>query len=224
VSGGRDLVLFGPPGAGKGTQAVAVSQRSGLPHIATGDMFRAHLRDGTALGRAAREYMDRGELVPDEVTVGMLAERLAEPDAQDGFLLDGFPRNGAQAEALDGLLRDRGRAVSALLVLEVPEDELVRRITGRLVCRAASHPYHESDRPPATPGVCDLDGSELYRRDDDTEEVVRTRARVYRDDTAPVIEHYRSAGVPVRVVDGARAADAVEADLLAAIDGSPVAR
>jgi adenylate kinase len=212
----RDILLFGPPGAGKGTQAHALAQSTGLPHIATGDMFREHMREGTELGREAKRYYDRGELVPDSITIGMLRERLAQPDAAAGFLLDGFPRNLAQAEALDEMLSERGRRVSTVLLLQVPVDELVRRITGRLVCRAASHPYHETDAPPKVPGVCDIDGSELYRRKDDNEETVRRRYAIFQEETAPVAEHYRQAGARVVEIDGTRPPKAVGQDLLAA--------
>ncbi|HYZ81618.1 MAG TPA: nucleoside monophosphate kinase, partial [Solirubrobacteraceae bacterium] len=148
----RDILLFGPPGAGKGTQATLVSRATGLPHIATGDMFRSHLAAGTPLGLQAKGFMERGDLVPDDVTIGMLAERLDEDDAREGFLLDGFPRTVVQAEALDRLLAERGRAVTRLVSIGVPEDELVRRLSGRLVCREANHPYHDTDAPPRDPG------------------------------------------------------------------------
>jgi adenylate kinase len=211
------VLLFGPPGAGKGTQAAAVAAASGVPHIATGDMFREHLRSDSELGRLARGYMDRGELVPDDVTVGMLADRISQPDASRGFVLDGFPRNVDQAAVLDRMLAERGARVSGVLDIEVPEDELVRRLAGRLVCRAGSHPYHLADAPPAVPGVCDIDGSELYQRDDDREDVVRNRVAVFQRDTMPVREHYRALGTPVLTIDGARAPESVEADLTAAV-------
>jgi adenylate kinase len=211
------VLLFGPPGAGKGTQAAAVAAASGVPHIATGDMFRAHLRSGTELGRTARAYMDRGELVPDDVTIGMLGERIAQPDAAGGFVLDGFPRTLEQATALDALLAGRGERLSAVLDLQVPADELVRRLSGRLVCRDGSHPYHVTDAPPAVPGVCDIDGSALYHRDDDDEDVVRKRVEIFEHETRPVRDHYRALGTPVVRVDGARGRDAVESDLVAAV-------
>jgi adenylate kinase len=218
----RDILLFGAPGAGKGTQAHAIAKTTGLPHIATGDMFRAHMQNGTELGLEAKRYYDRGELVPDEITIGMLRERLSRPDAQEGFLLDGFPRNQAQAEALDAMLAEQGRRIGTVLLLEVPVDELVRRITGRLVCRAKSHPYHVTDAPPKVEGVCDIDGSELYRRKDDDEETVRRRYAIYEKDTAPVGDHYRAkAGARVVEIDGARSQKTVEADLLAAIAAAP---
>ncbi len=211
------VLLFGPPGAGKGTQAAAVAAASGMPHIATGDMFREHLRLDTELGKLARSYMDAGGLVPDDVTIGMLGDRISQPDAARGFVLDGFPRTLDQAGALDRLLAERGAEVSGVLEIEVPVDELVRRLAGRLVCRAASHPYHVTDAPPAVPGVCDIDGSELYQRKDDGEDVVRTRVEVFERDTMPVREHYRALGTPVVTIDGARAPEAVEADLTAAV-------
>jgi adenylate kinase len=211
------VLLFGPPGAGKGTQAAAVAAASGVPHIATGDMFRAHLRAGSELGLKARSYMDSGALVPDDVTIGMLADRISQPDATGGFVLDGFPRNVDQAVVLDRMLAERGARVSGVLDIEVPVDELVRRLAGRLVCRAGSHPYHAFDAPPAVPGVCDVDGSELYQRDDDREDVVRNRVAVFERETMPVREHYRALGTPVLTIDGARAPEAVEVDLTAAV-------
>jgi adenylate kinase len=211
------VLLFGPPGAGKGTQAAAVAAASGVPHIATGDMFREHMRIGSPLGLKARSYLDSGALVPDDVTIGMLADRVSQPDAVGGFVLDGFPRNLDQAVVLDGMLAERGARVSGVLDIEVPDDELVRRLAGRLICRAAGHPFHATDAPPAVPGVCDVDGSELYQREDDHEDVVRNRVAVFERDTMPVREHYRALGTPVVTIDGARAPEAVEADLTAAV-------
>src|SRR6478672_10614078 len=185
------VLLFGPPGAGKGTQAAAVAAASGVPHIATGDMFREHLRSDSELGRLARSYMDRGE-------------RISQPDAAGGFVLDGFPRTLDQAAALDRLLAERGARVSGVLDIEVHGDELVRRLSGRLVCRASSHPYHVTDAPPAVPGICDIDGSELYHRDDDREDVIRNRVAVFEQETRPVREHYLALGTPIVTIDGAR--------------------
>jgi adenylate kinase len=216
-----DLLIFGPPGAGKGTQATALAKRAGVPHIATGDMFRAHLAAGTPLGEDARGYMSRGELVPDGVTIEMLAERLAQPDADAGFLLDGFPRTIPQAEALDRLLAERGRSISALLSLEVPDDEIVRRITQRLVGTTSGRIYHETDAPPSTPGIDDVDGTPLTRRPDDAEDVVRERLRVFHAETIPVLERARAEGVLVVPVDGARPPEAVAQELAEIVDGLP---
>jgi adenylate kinase len=197
-----DLIIFGPPGSGKGTQAPALAAARGIPHIATGDMLREHRSRGTELGSRADAYMQAGELVPDELVVAMLADRIAQPDAADGFVLDGFPRNVAQADALDRMLEAAGRVIDALVVLEVPEEEIVRRISGRLVS-SSGRVYHELYNPPRVPGVDDVDGSPLLRRADDEPETVRTRYRtVYLAETQPVREHYRAAGVPELVVDG----------------------
>ena len=197
-----DLIIFGPPGSGKGTQAPALAAARGIPHIATGDMLRDHRSRGTELGARADAYMQAGELVPDELVVSMLADRIARPDAAEGFVLDGFPRNLAQAAALDRMLEGAGRTIDALLVLEVPEDEIVRRISGRLVS-SAGRVYHELYNPPRVPGVDDVDGTPLLRRADDEPDVVRTRYRtVYLAETAPVRDHYRKTGVPELVVDG----------------------
>jgi adenylate kinase len=215
------LLIFGPPGAGKGTQATAVAQRAGVPHIATGDMFRAQIKAGTPLGVEAKGYSSRGELVPDGVTIQMLGERISEPDTAPGFLLDGFPRTLPQAEALDRLLAERGRSVTALLNLEVPDDEIVRRITGRLVGQHSGRIYHETDAPPKVAGVDDADGTPLVRRPDDAEDVVRERLRVFHDETVPVLERARSEGVRVVQVDGARPPEVVAAELGEIVDGLP---
>lgn len=211
------VLLFGPPGAGKGTQAAAVAAASGMPHIATGDMFREHLREGTPLGVKAKSYISSGALVPDDVTIGMLAERISLPDAVGGFVLDGYPRNLDQAGALDRMLSERGARVAGVLDMQVPEDELVRRLAGRLVCRAASHPYHVSEAPPAVPGVCDIDGSELYQRDDDHEDVARGRVALFERETSPVRDHYRSLGTPVITIHAELPAAQVEAELVQAV-------
>ncbi|MGA2512464.1 MAG: adenylate kinase [Candidatus Limnocylindrales bacterium] len=213
---GRVIVLLGAPGAGKGTQAQILSERLGLAHVATGDLFRAAVRDETPLGLVAREYMDRGELVPDAVTIDMLLERLARPDAEAGILLDGFPRNVAQAEVLDKALAEAGGRVDVAPYIEVPETDLVARLGGRWICRAAGHPYHEQTRPPRKRGVCDVDGSELYQRTDDQPATVQARLRGQLGALDAVVDYYRSHGV-LRAIDGRRAVDRVTGDLLGAI-------
>ena len=196
---GRVVVLLGAPGAGKGTQAAILSRRLGLAHVATGDLFRAAVRDQTPLGVIAQSYMDRGELVPDQVTIDMLLERLAKPDAADGILLDGFPRNTIQAEVLDQALADKGGQVDIAPLIDVPEAELVRRLGGRWVCRANGHPYHETDKPPLVQGVCDLDGSELYQRTDDQPETVQARLRQQLGALNAVVGYYRDSGKLVTI-------------------------
>ena len=186
------IVLVGPPGAGKGTQAALLAANLSVPHISTGDLFRANISQGTELGRRAKEFMDAGQLVPDEVTVGMAKDRMEQPDAASGFLLDGFPRNIAQAEALDEILQEREEKLDAVLDLEVPEEEVVKRIAGRRICRKdSSHVYHVEYAQPESEGVCDICGGELYQRDDDREETVRKRLAVYHSETEPIIDHYR---------------------------------
>lgn len=212
----RVLVLLGAPGAGKGTQAQVLGRRLGLLQVATGDLFRAAVQQGTPLGRTVRGYMDRGELVPDAVTVDMLFERLGRPDAAAGVLLDGFPRTAAQAEALDASLAERGGAVQVAPYIDVPEDELAARLGGRWICRAAGHPYHEQTKPPLVPGVCDIDGSELYQRDDDRPETVRARLRQQLGELEKVLDHYRGRGVLI-TVDGRGTIEDVSRRLLAAV-------
>ncbi|MEV7777889.1 adenylate kinase [Kitasatospora sp. NPDC088351] len=190
------IVLVGPPGAGKGTQAHLLAKTLSIPHISTGDLFRANIGQGTPLGLEAKSYMDAGRLVPDEVTIGMAKDRMLQPDAADGFLLDGFPRNLGQAEALDGFLAEQGIKLDGVLDLEVPEDEVVRRIAGRRLCRKdGGHVFHVDYNPPKTEGVCDECGGELYQRSDDTEEKVRTRLEVYHTETEPIIEYYAQQGL-----------------------------
>jgi len=203
------FLIFGPPGAGKGTQAPRLAARLGVPHISTGDMLRAHVKGDTALGREAKGYMDAGDLVPDELVVRMLADRIGEADAAPGFLLDGFPRNVAQAAALDAMLAERGRPLDCVVVLDVPEEEVVRRISGRLVAQNG-RVYHELYDPPRTAGVDDEEGLPLIRRPDDEPDVVRNRYRnVYLAQTVPVREHYAVAGVREVVVDGTGTTDEV---------------
>ncbi|WP_340558822.1 adenylate kinase [Streptomyces sp. GSL17-111] len=190
------ILLVGPPGAGKGTQAALLAKNLGIPHISTGDLFRANISQGTELGRRAQDFMRKGELVPDEITIGMAKDRMEQPDAASGFLLDGFPRNLAQAEALDGILTDVGLALDSVLDLEVPEDEVVRRIAGRRMCRQdSSHIFHVDYTPPKAEGVCDVCGGELYQRDDDREDTVRKRLEVYHSETEPIIDYYKAQGL-----------------------------
>lgn len=206
-------LIFGPPGAGKGTQAPRLAERLAVPHISTGDMLRAHVKGGTPLGVEAKGYMDSGELVPDDLVVRMLGERIAEADAVQGFLLDGFPRTVVQAEALDAMLAERGRPLDCVIVLDVPEEEVVRRISGRLVAQNGRI-YHELYDPPATPGVDDEEGLPLVRRPDDEPDVVRNRYRnVYLAQTLPVRDHYRAAGVREVLIDGIGTTDEVAARL-----------
>lgn len=194
------IVLVGPPGAGKGTQAHVLAKTLSIPHISTGDLFRANISQGTPLGLEAKAYMDAGRLVPDEVTIGMAKDRMSQPDAANGFLLDGFPRNLGQAKALDEILAEFGIALDGVLDLEVPEDEVVKRIAGRRVCRVnGGHVFHVVYSPPKTEGVCDECGGELYQRSDDTEEKVRTRLEVYHTETEPIIEYYNQQGLLVTI-------------------------
>ncbi|RAG82926.1 adenylate kinase [Streptacidiphilus pinicola] len=190
------IVLVGPPGAGKGTQAALLAQTLSIPHVSTGDLFRANISQGTELGRLAKSIMDTGKLVPDEVTIAMVKDRLQHADAENGFLLDGFPRNTAQAVALDEILKEFGIALDGVLDLEVPEDEVVRRIAGRRLCRNDSaHIFHVLYNQPKVEGVCDICGGELYQRSDDSEETVRTRLEVYHTETEPIIEYYAKQGL-----------------------------
>jgi adenylate kinase len=215
------VVLLGAPGAGKGTQAPLLADRLGLPVVATGDLFRAAVRDGTPLGIEARRYMDAGQLVPDEVTVRLLLERLGRQDAAAGVILDGFPRTAVQARALDQALDGRDARVSAAVLVDVPADELIRRMSGRWVCRGAGHPYHETSSPPRVPGVCDLDGSELYQRADDQPETIRNRMAQQLGALAEVIEHYRSAG-SLATVDGLQGIAEVASAIDVALAGAGV--
>lgn len=194
------IVLVGPPGAGKGTQAAFLAQNLSIPHISTGDLFRANISKQTELGKLAKSYMDKGELVPDEVTIAMAKDRMEQPDAVNGFLLDGFPRNVSQAEALDEMLQHEDMKLDGVLDLEVPEKEVVKRIAGRRICRNDSaHVFHVSYKAPEREDVCDVCGGELYQRDDDSEETVRKRLEVYHTQTEPIIDYYKAQGLVVTI-------------------------
>jgi adenylate kinase len=211
------IVLLGAPGAGKGTQAQVLRERLGIPHIATGDLFREAFRLGTPIGRDARRYMDRGQLVPDDITIRMLLDRLDQPDAQHGAILDGFPRTPAQAQALDAALAERGTRVHRALLIEVPIEDLVRRMSGRLVCEKSGHVYNEFLNPPKVTGRCDIDGSPLVQRTDDRPETIHARMTQQLGALADVVDYYRQAGV-LRTVDGRQRIDAVSRALLAELD------
>ncbi|MBQ0986256.1 adenylate kinase [Streptomyces sp. F63] len=205
------IVLVGPPGAGKGTQAAYLAKNLSIPHISTGDLFRANISQGTPLGKQAQEFMKAGELVPDEVTVGMARDRMSQADAAGGFLLDGFPRNIDQAKALDEILAAEGTALDGVLDLEVPEAEVVKRIAGRRTCRSdSSHTYHVEYKKPKTDGVCDECGGELYQREDDREETVRKRLEVYHRETEPIIDYYRAQGLVVTISALGKVAEVTE--------------
>ncbi|MDR7588316.1 MAG: adenylate kinase [Armatimonadota bacterium] len=197
-----NLVFLGPPGAGKGTQARLLQEREGIPRISTGDILRAAVAEGTPLGREAAAYLERGDLVPDHIMIAVVAERLRHPDARRGFVLDGFPRTRAQAEALDRLLEAQGRRLDAVVYFQVSDATVLRRLVGRRVCRAAGHIYHVEFHPPRVPGRCDLDGSPLEQREDDREETVRRRLEVYRQQTEPLVAYYRSRSIFETVEDG----------------------
>ena len=212
------ILLMGGPGAGKGTQAQLLSNQLGLPQIASGDLFRDHIRRSTPLGELARQYIDRGELVPDDVTVGIIRERLQQPDAGGGALLDGFPRTLSQAQALDRLLAEFGGQVDVVLYMQVGERALLERLGGRWTCRGPQqHMYHRSFNPPKVPGICDLDGTELFQRTDDTAEVQARRIRVFLEQTTPLLEFYRGRGQLVEI-DAEHPISAVTEAMRAAIE------
>lgn len=213
-----NLILMGPPGAGKGTQAEQIVSEFGIPHISTGDAFRAAMKEGTALGKKAKEYVDAGLLVPDDVTIGIVRERLQQDDCNKGFMLDGFPRTISQAEALDEILASMGRTIDHVVNLKVDRDLLLARLTGRRICRTCGATYHVLFNPPAKEGVCDKDGGELYQRSDDTEEKVGTRLDEYINKTAPLLDYYRQKGL-LRELNGEREIDEVTAELFNVLRG-----
>ena len=211
------LVLLGPPGAGKGTQAVHIAEATSAPHIATGDIFREHVRAETSLGKTAKEHMHRGELVPDEIVIGMVTARVCDPDAREGFVLDGFPRTVAQAAALESYLAENGTPLDAVLRFEVPEADVVDRIVGRRSCPADGSVFHLRFAPPAVEGRCDACGGELIQRKDDTEEVVRHRLEEYREKTAPLETFYADRSILVSI-DADAPVETVTARALAILD------
>ena len=210
------IVLLGPPGAGKGTQAQAISREMNLAHISSGDLFRENLKNQTDLGKMAQGYMNRGELVPDDVTIAMVRDRLSRSDCKDGALLDGFPRTPAQASALAEMLATMGEKVHSVPYISVPAEILIERLGGRWTCPVCGKVYHEKYNPPKTAGICDLDEAKLIQRDDDKAETVERRIRVYMDQTSPLIEYYREKGL-LAEIDGTQGIDDVSQDILNAI-------
>ena len=206
------ILLMGPPGAGKGTQAERLIREYGIPQISTGDIFRAAVKSGTPLGKEAKSYMDKGALVPDSVTVGIVKERLAQEDCKDGWILDGFPRTTAQAASLDSILHEMGISLTAVLGINANREDLVKRVSGRLVCRKCSASFHRDFRPPKQQGVCDNCGGELYQRTDDNEKTIRSRLAVYDEQTKPLIDYYKMSGCYVDI-DGDQSMDEVFSDI-----------
>ena len=212
-----NIILMGLPGAGKGTQASEIVKKFPIPHISTGDMFRKAIKDETDLGKEAKSYMDRGELVPDEVTVGIVKERISEDDAKKGFLLDGFPRTIEQAEALNNIMSELDRNIDAVINIEVPEEELMNRLTGRRICEKCGTTYHLVFNPPKVEGICDLDGGKLYQREDDNPETVSNRLKVNVKQSKPILEYYDNKGV-LKNIDGSKDIDEVTKDVIDILD------
>jgi adenylate kinase len=215
----RAVILLGPPGAGKGTQAQRIAERYQIPHLSTGDMFRDHVSRGTDLGRRAKPLMERGELVPDDIVLGMVDDRIAQPDCANGFVFDGFPRTLAQAEALEQVLARNQFGLVLVLHIVVPADLLLRRLTGRRICKARGHIFNVYERPPKREGVCDFDGSELIHRADDTEAVIGERLAAYERQTRPLVGFYKGRGL-LKAVDGTGDIDRVTASVLEILDGA----
>ncbi len=213
------IILLGPPASGKGTQATRLEDKLGIPHVASGDLFRYNLKNETELGLKAKTYMDKGELVPDDVTIAMVLDRLSREDCEGGALLDGFPRTIPQAEALDDALAEENGAIDLVLNIQVPEDVLIKRVTGRRLCRQCGASYHLTYQPPKEPGVCDKCGGELYQRDDDTEQTARKRLEVYREQTQPLVDYYEGQDLLVDI-DGDQSIDEVTKSLVNAIEAN----
>lgn len=218
----RAVILLGPPGAGKGTQAQRIAQRYRLPHLSTGDMFRDHISRGTELGRKAKPLMERGELVPDEIVLGMVEDRISQPDCDNGFVFDGFPRTLAQAENLERICLQHKFDYTVVLHMVVDSDLLMRRLTGRRICKNGGHIYNIFDRPPKAEGICDVDGSELMHRPDDTEPVIRGRLCAYERQTQPLVDYYKGQGLLI-AVDAMADADAVTASIEKTLDRAEAA-
>ena len=212
-----NIILMGLPGAGKGTQASEIVKEFPIPHISTGDMFRKAIKDETDLGKEAKSYMDRGELVPDEVTVGIVKERISEDDAKKGFLLDGFPRTIDQAESLSQIMSELDREIDAVINIEVPEEELMNRLTGRRICEKCGTTYHLVFNPPKVDGICDIDGGKLYQREDDNPETVSNRLSVNVKQSKPILEYYNNKGV-LKNIDGSKDIDEVTNDVIDILD------
>ncbi|MBZ4688538.1 MAG: adenylate kinase [Clostridia bacterium] len=206
------LILMGPPGAGKGTQAEKLQKELSIPHISTGDMFRKAIKEETELGKEAKKYLDSGALVPDEITVGIVKERLQEPDCNEGFMLDGFPRTVPQAEALEKTMADLDEKLDAVIYINVPKEKLIERLTGRRVCKNCGATYHVQFNPPKEEGNCDECGGELYQRSDDTVETVENRLNVYLENTRPLIDYYKEKGI-LKEIDGDQGVDKVFEDI-----------
>lgn len=212
-----NIILMGLPGAGKGTQASEIVKKFPIPHISTGDMFRKAIKDETNLGKEAKSYMDRGELVPDEVTVGIVKERISEDDAKKGFLLDGFPRTIDQAESLSQIMSELDREIDAVINIEVPEEELMNRLTGRRICEKCGTTYHLVFNPPKVDGICDIDGGKLYQREDDNPETVSNRLSVNVKQSKPILEYYNEKGV-LKNIDGSKDIEEVTNDVIDILD------